>query len=80
MRSCNSKYIFKKREEHFLTFKSESNMSQIDFFFIRRMERKTPKDCKVITRESLTQHRLVVLDVCIKRWNRKKDGCIWEKT
>ena len=59
---------FIKREEHLVTFKSGSNRSQIDFFLTRRLEKSICKDCKVIPGESLTtQHRLMVLDVRIKR-------------
>ena len=63
---------FKKREEHLITFKSGQNKSQIDFFLTRRVDRLSCKDCKVIPGESLTtQHRVLVLDICIKKWKRK---------
>ena len=71
---------FIKREEHLVTFKSGSNRSQIDFFLTRRLEKSICKDCKVIPGESLTtQHRLMVLDVRIKKWKRKKRGINYTK-
>jgi len=50
---------FRKREEHLITYKSGVSCSQIDFFLIRKSNRKICLDCKVIPRESLTtQHRV----------------------
>ncbi|XP_077223408.1 uncharacterized protein LOC143857020 [Tasmannia lanceolata] len=61
--------FFKKRDSHLITFSSRNNCSQIDFILTRR-ENKVA--CKVTPGECLvTQHRLVVLDICIKRWKRK---------
>ena len=42
-----------------------------DFFLVRKYDRLACKDCKVIQGESLrTQHRLVVLDICIRSRKR----------
>ncbi|KAH1192728.1 Craniofacial development protein 2 [Glycine max] len=58
---------FKKREEHLITYKSGGTCSQIDFFLIRKSDRKYCLNCKVIPGESLTtQHRVLVMDVRIK--------------
>ena len=36
------------------------------------MDSRCCKDCKVIPEESVTtQHRVVVLDICIKRWKEE---------
>ena len=60
--------FFRKRDEYLITFKSGTNMSQIDFFLMKRIDRLTCKDCKVIPGESITsQHRLLVVDVAIKK-------------
>ena len=62
---------FKKREEHLITYKSETSRSHIDFFLVKKHDRLDCKDCKVIPGESLTtQHRPVVLDICTR--SRKK--------
>jgi Reverse transcriptase (RNA-dependent DNA polymerase). len=62
---------YKKRDEHLITFKSGTNKSQIDFFLTRKVDRLTCKDCKVIPGESLTtQHRVLVLDIAIKKQSR----------
>ncbi|KAL5153826.1 LINE-1 retrotransposable element ORF2 protein [Glycine soja] len=54
---------FKKREEHLITYKSRGTCSQIDFFLIRKSDRKYCLNCKVIPGESLTtQHRVLVMD------------------
>jgi len=59
---------FRKRKEHLITYKSGASFSQIDFFFIRKYDRKICLDCKVIPGESLTtQHRVMVMDVRVKR-------------
>jgi len=55
-----------------ITFRSGSNASQIDFFLIRRVDRGSCIDCKVVPGESVvTQQRLLVLDVRIRRRFRK---------
>ncbi|KAM1178219.1 hypothetical protein ACFX2G_017970 [Malus domestica] len=64
--------FFKKREEHVITYKSGSSKTQIDFLLMRKGDRRTCKDCKVIPGESLAnQHRLLVMDVHIKRVRKK---------
>ncbi|KAM2034227.1 hypothetical protein ACFX16_037464 [Malus domestica] len=45
--------FFKKREEHVITYKSVSLKTQIDFLLMRKGDRITCKDCKVIPRKSL---------------------------
>ena len=44
---------FRKREEHLLTYKSGASCSQIDFFLVRKTDRKICLDCKVIPGEGL---------------------------
>ena len=57
--------MYKKREEHLITFKNGSVKSQIDYFLVRKMDYLKCNDCKVIPGESLTsQHRILVLDLC----------------
>ncbi|KAM1519454.1 hypothetical protein ACFX1Z_022250 [Malus domestica] len=64
--------FFKKREEHVITYKSGSSKTQIDFLLMRKGDRITCRDCKVIPGESLAnQHRLLVMDVHIKRVSKK---------
>ncbi|KAM2452819.1 hypothetical protein PS2_010187 [Malus domestica] len=64
--------FFKKREEHAITYKSGSSKTQMDFLLMRKGDRITCKDCKVIPGESLAnQHRLLVMDVHIKRVRKK---------
>ena len=59
--------LFKKKEDHLVTFKSGSLKTQIDYFLMRADSRRSCKDCKVIPSEYLgTQHRLLVLDVDFK--------------
>ena len=40
--------LFKKKEEHFVTFRSGSCKTQIDYFLIRANHKRLCKDCKVI--------------------------------
>ena len=49
-----AKTFFKKRDEHLVTFKSGANKSQTDLFLMRKADRLTCKDCKVIPRECNT--------------------------
>ena len=58
---------FKKREEHLITYKSGVVSSQIDFFLVRKIDKRSYNDCKVIPGESLTaQHKVLVLDMHVK--------------
>jgi len=51
---------FRKREEHYITYKSGGNKSQINYFMWKRESLKQIKDYKVISDESLiTQHNFV---------------------
>ncbi|XP_009760622.2 uncharacterized protein [Nicotiana sylvestris] len=58
---------FSKREEHLVTFQSSVvAKTQIDYFLLRREDRRLCQDCKVIPGENLaTQHKLFVMDVSI---------------
>jgi len=59
--------FFRKKEDHLVTFRSSSCKTQIDYFLMRKENRRSCKDCKVIPSEFLgTQHRLLVLDVVCK--------------
>ena len=69
-----SNTFFTNREDHVITYKSGSSKTQIDFLLMRKGDRITCKDCKVIPGESLAnQHRLLVMDVHIKR-EKKRTG------
>ncbi|XP_016555381.2 craniofacial development protein 2-like [Capsicum annuum] len=64
---------FLKKEDHLITFRSTKAKTQIDFLLLRKGDRVLCKDCKVIPSEHLsTQHRLLVMDLSIKK--RKKRG------
>ena len=59
--------FFKKKEDHLVTFKSNSCKTQIDYFLKRKETRRSCKDCKFSSSELLgTQHRLLVLDAEFK--------------
>ena len=67
--------LFKKREDHLVTFRSESCKTQINFFLIRANHRRLCKNCKVIPSEYLgSQHKLLVMDLVIKNFKVKKRG------
>ncbi|KAG5589991.1 hypothetical protein H5410_040505 [Solanum commersonii] len=64
---------FLKKENHLVTFRSSVAKTQIDYFILRNGDRGLFKDCKVIPSENLTtQHKLLVMDLEIKRARRKK--------
>jgi hypothetical protein len=55
--------FFRKRDSHLVTFSSGHRSSQIDFVLIKREDKQTYLDCKVIPGESVVpQHNLVVAD------------------
>ena len=52
---------FRKREDHYITYKSGENNSQIHYFLWKRRDLKQLTDCKVIPGESVTaQNRLML--------------------
>ncbi|XP_059285611.1 uncharacterized protein LOC132039083 [Lycium ferocissimum] len=66
-------FSFQKREEHLVTFRSMRAKTQIDYLLSRKCDRRLCTDCKVIPSENLTtQHRLLVMDLEIKRKRRKR--------
>ncbi|XP_049399974.1 uncharacterized protein LOC125864075 [Solanum stenotomum] len=64
---------FPKKENHMVTFRSSTAKTQIDYLLLRKGDRGLCKDCKVIPSENLTtQHKLLVMDLEIKKDRRKK--------
>jgi hypothetical protein len=66
--------LFRKRVSHLVTFSGGQHYSQIDFILVRREDRHTCLDCKVIPGECVVpQHKLVVTDFCFRvRLQRSK--------
>ena len=63
---------FRELVSHLITYRSGGNASQIDFFLTRRVGRSCCLDCKVIPGECVaTQHRLLVLDIRLRKVYRK---------
>ena len=70
---CNT--AFKKRDSRLITYKSGGHSSQIDYFLVRKSNRKLVKDTKVIpSEECVQQHKLLICDVILKggRTNRRR--------
>jgi len=56
-----------------ITFRSGSSASQIDFFVTRRVDRGSCIDCNIVLDENVvTQHKLLVFDVRIRRFRKIK--------
>ncbi|XP_075111551.1 uncharacterized protein LOC142181848 [Nicotiana tabacum] len=67
---------FPKREEHLVTFRNSMGKTQIDYLLCRKCNKGLCTDFKVIPSEHLmTLHRLLVMDLEIKRSRRKREGC-----
>lgn len=64
---------FQKREDHLIAFQSKVAKTQIDYLLLRRGGRDLCTDCKVIPSDCLsTQHRLLVMDLEVKRARKKR--------
>lgn len=62
-----AKTQFKKRESYSFLHK-QTNINQIYLILTQKLDSRCCNDCKVIPIESVTtQHRVVVLDICIRR-------------
>ncbi|XP_075103438.1 uncharacterized protein LOC107789281 [Nicotiana tabacum] len=67
---------FPKREEHLVTFRNSMGKTQIDYLLCRKYDKGLCTDCKVIPSVHLTTlHRLLVMDMEIKRSRTKRSGC-----
>lgn len=67
----NSSFV--KKEEGLATIQSAVTKTQIDYLLLSNCDKGVFTDCKVIPSENLmNQHRLVVIDVEIKRKRNKK--------
>lgn len=84
--STISNMCFTKRGKHLPTYKSVVTYSHLDLFLIRNSNRYICLDYKVIPKENLTtKHRLLVMDLGIKRKSKrimytglhKSSGSIW---
>ena len=40
--------IFRKKDEHFITYKSDGHATQVDYFLVRKEDRASCLDCKVV--------------------------------
>ncbi|XP_047264279.1 uncharacterized protein LOC124896666 [Capsicum annuum] len=64
---------FPKKKDHLTTFRSAIAKTQIDFLLLRKEDGALYRDCKVISSEHLsTQHRLLVMDLIIKKGKKKR--------
>ncbi|CAO2841463.1 unnamed protein product [Amaranthus hypochondriacus] len=60
--------IFRKKEEHLITYKSGGHATQIDYCLVRKADRSSCLDCKVVLGTDMpTQHRLLVLVFRMRR-------------
>ena len=65
--------LFKKKDDHLVTFRSGITKIQIHFVLIRASNRQQYKDRKAIPSEHLgIQHRILIMDVVIKSSKVKK--------
>ena len=63
---CNT--MFRKNVNRLVTFMSGMSVSQIDYFLVKKRDRKLVMDVKVIPgEECVTQHRLLVGDLLIRQ-------------
>ena len=69
--------FFEKREEHYVTYMSETNRTVIDYILVRRQYLSDLKNCKVIPGESIaSQHRLLVATMEFKAHHKRQPrGC-----
>ena len=59
--------LFKKPENHLVTYQSGGHHSQIDYILLRSCDMKHTRNIKVInSEECVSQHRLLVCDVSLK--------------
>jgi hypothetical protein len=72
--------LSRKRVSHLVTFSSGQYCSQIDFILMRREDRHTCLDCKVIPGECvIPQYKLVVADFCF-RIHLQRSKCVQAPT
>nr|GEV75977.1 hypothetical protein [Tanacetum cinerariifolium] len=72
--------FFKKRDAHLITFQSRVHDTRIDYMLVRKGHLRLCKDCKVFPGEvCFSQHRLLALDIHIKRRPRSTERAVKPK-
>ena len=70
-----AKLIFRKKDKHLTTYKSDGHATQVDYFLVREGDRASCLDCKVVLgTEMPTQHKLLVLVCRIRKKIAKKNA------
>ena len=60
--------MFRKKEQHLATYVATQGKSQIDLMLVRRKDKRSSRNCKVIPNEwEEGQHRLVVMDFVLRK-------------
>ena len=57
---------FKKEVRKMITYETKACKTVIDFFLIRKSERKLVRDVKVVHEECITQHKLLICVLDLK--------------
>ncbi|XP_055824398.1 uncharacterized protein LOC129892905 [Solanum dulcamara] len=69
---------FSKKDDHLIIFRSALTKSQIYYLLMWKGDNDFCKDYKVISSQNLTtQHKLLVMDLNIKRGRRNKKLYVW---
>ena len=72
--------IFKKKEEHLITYKSVVHTTQIDYALVRRTDKVSSRDYKLVFGTKMpTQHRLFVLVFHIEQNSCRQEGKVSTK-
>jgi len=65
--------FFRKPDSHLITYESGGSKTQIDYIMVRATDWTMVRNVKVIAREEcVTQHRLVVADLCVRTAKRSR--------
>ena len=70
---------FKKEVRKMITYETKACKTVIDFFLIRKSERKLVRDVKVVHEECIKQHKLLICVLDLKEKLVRFQGEIYEK-
>ena len=65
--------FFQKKESHKITYRSGRHETEIDLLVVRQQQLRRVKDCKAFGGEYVTtQHKPVVFEVRMKKWEEMR--------
>ena len=76
VQTCALPILFKKKDEHLVTYESGGRRTQVDYIMTRMQDKRSCINCKVLPGEGEEQHKIVVADLLwrVRKQRKRKTG------